>query len=220
MKSHVNKNPSLLSLTHNIVVGLTLSLLISLEVVAATVTVSDNLIVRDVNDKPVEHGFLSKKQSFDLEQGKQSFVVKYKDVFENMDLGLETLVTTDYFVVEFIVKNQKNLALSTVAINDLSAAEAFSKSPELVLLDEKESPLVLKLMTLSDYELTKKVNEVVTTLSAAKPDNLSAQSQNKNVEIETKVLEQVDTLPMLKYWWLKASTKEKAEFLHYVEQNK
>ncbi len=53
---------------------------VAVKVNAASLTVTDNLVLRDVDDKAVEHGFLSKKQTIDLAQGEHALVIKYKDV--------------------------------------------------------------------------------------------------------------------------------------------
>ncbi len=60
---------------------------VAVKVNAASLTVTDNLVLRDVDDKAVEHGFLSKKQTIDLTQGEHALVIKYKDVFEDLDMG-------------------------------------------------------------------------------------------------------------------------------------
>ena len=75
---------------------------------------------------------------FQLSQGKHVLVLKYKDVFEDLEFGEERLVKSDYFVVKFSVKNQQELLLSTSNIYDLAAAERFIKSPELNLSDERK----------------------------------------------------------------------------------
>lgn len=222
MKNYVIKIFSLLSVIKYSTIGLILSCTISLEATAASFTVSDNLVIRDVNDKTINHGLLSKKQTIDLKSGEHSIVLKYKDVFEDLDLGIDTVVSSEYFVVQFTVSHEKSLVLSTVAINDLSAAEKFSSSPELTLMDEHKKSLVLTLKTLSDYNLAKEVNKVVTTLSTATPEviNASNNTSAKQENVEARVSEQVDNLPMLKYWWNKANAKEKNLFLNYVEQTK
>ena len=62
---------------------------ISTQVSAATFNVSDNLIVSEVNDKSVDNGFMGKKSSFELSQGNHALIVRYKDVFEDLDFAEE-----------------------------------------------------------------------------------------------------------------------------------
>lgn len=197
---------------------------IAVKASAAELTVTDNLILRDVDDKAVEHGFLSKKQTIELSPGKHVLVIKYKDVFEDLDFAEERLVKSDYFVVKFKVNQQQTLILSTTKIQDLAAAERFAKNPELILLDEDKQEIVLALEKLSDYELAKQVTQVVTTLSAPVDNRQSSAKENttnKNEQTFTKdVINHVDAVPMLKYWWKKANQTEKANFLRFINENK
>ncbi|MCP4988453.1 MAG: DUF2057 domain-containing protein [Colwellia sp.] len=191
---------------------------------ASELTLSDNLVLRDVNDKPVEHSIFQKKQKLTLGSGNHTLVVQYKDVFEDLDMGEEKLVKSDYFVVKFLLESQQKLILSTIKIRDLAAAERFARQPELTLLDENKQGVVLLLEKLSDYELAKKVTQVVSTLSAP-VDNVSTKAKVMKDDKDDKifndnVINQVDTMPMLKYWWKKASTEERASFLQFVNKSK
>jgi len=190
---------------------------------AASLTVTDNLVLRDVDDKAVEHGFLSKKQTIDLTQGEHVLVIKYKDVFEDLDLGEDRLVKSDYFVVKLVVKNQQQLLLSTSKISDLASAERFVKAPELILLDEHKQEMPLDLETLSDYKLGQQVTKVVTTLSTpaviAQSNGTTTSTQDSQA-FNSKVIDKVDTVPMLKYWWQKANKDEKEDFLNFINKTK
>tara|TARA_R100001377_G_C3151939_1_gene96600 strand:- start:69 stop:734 length:666 start_codon:yes stop_codon:yes gene_type:complete len=195
---------------------------VAVKVNAASLTVTDNLVLRDVDDKAVEHGFLSKKQTIDLTQGEHALVIKYKDVFEDLDMGEDRLVKSDYFVVKLVVKNQQKLFLSTSKISDLASAERFAKNPELVLLDENKQEMVLELETLSDYKLGQQVTKVVTTLSspAVIAQTNGTTSTSGTQDFNNQVINKVDTVPMLKYWWQKASKDEKEDFLNFINKNK
>lgn len=214
------------SLMRYVVASILCCSFISLNAGAATLTITDNLIVRDVDDKAVDHGFLSKKQQLELTPGSHSLVIKYKDVFEDIDFAEDRLVTSDYFVVKFTITNQQELLLTTRAINNLAAAERFVSSPELTLFDENKQELVLALEKLSDYKLAKQVAKVVTTLSV--PTVISHTSTNNDntanaitseQTFSEQVIKNVDTVPMLKYWWQKASTDEKNKFLEFINKS-
>jgi uncharacterized protein YccT (UPF0319 family) len=196
---------------------------ISLNVNAAKLTVTDNLIIRDIDNKAVEQGFFSTQQTVELAKGQHTLVIKYKDVFEDLDMGEEKLVKSDHFVVKFNVENQQELSLSTINIKNLAQAELFVRAPELTLLDENKKNLVLDLESLSDYQLAKQVTKVVTTLSAplVVPKNKSQiTSLSKDTQdFNQKVISEVDAVPMLKFWWNKANQKEKEDFLHFINEN-
>jgi uncharacterized protein YccT (UPF0319 family) len=212
------------SLLNYIGASLLLCSFVTLNASAATLTIADNLVIRDIDDKSVEQGFLSSSQVFQLTQGQHVLVLKYKDVFEDLDFAEDRLVKSDYFVVKFSVENQQELLLSTSHINDLVAAERFVKSPELMLSDEREQEVVLNLETLSDYELAKQVTKVVTTLSApaviSQSNNKIANNTINDQAFSTQVINNVDTVHMLKYWWHKASKNEKESFLNFINKNK
>ncbi|MCJ8295907.1 MAG: DUF2057 domain-containing protein [Colwellia sp.] len=189
---------------------------------ATKLTLADNLILRDVDDKAVEHGFLSKKQTFNLAQGQHTLVIKYKDVFEDLDFAEERLITSDYFVVKFTLDNQQALFLSTSNIRDLAAAERFVNAPEVILVDEQKQEMFLVLETLSDYKLAKQVTKVITTLSvpvATTQSNSTVIKVTRNEQnFNNKVIENLDAVPMLKYWWQKASHDEKSSFLEFIKK--
>jgi len=203
---------------------------ISFTATATTLTITDNLVLRDVDDKAVDTGFFSRKNTINLAQGSHTLVLKYKDVFEDLDMGEESLIKSDYFVVKFLIKEQQALILSTTKIRDLAAAERFSRSPELILLDEAKQEVVLELQKLSDYELAKQVTQVVSKLSvpvleAQNNSHVSsvsnASNTNKDEQIfNKKVINNIDAVPMLKYWWQKATQEEKAHFLHFINESK
>jgi uncharacterized protein YccT (UPF0319 family) len=212
------------SLLNYIGASLLLCSFVTLNASAATLTIADNLVIRDIDDKSVEQGFLSSSQVFQLTQGQHVLVLKYKDVFEDLDFAEDRLVKSDYFVVKFSVENQQELLLSTTNINDLTEAERFVKSPELILSDERKDEVFLNLETLSDYELAKQVTKVVTTLSApaviSQSNNKIANTTINDQAFSTQVINNVDTVPMLKYWWHKASKNEKESFLNFINKNK
>lgn len=212
------------SLLRYLCTSLLLSSFATFSVNAAKFSITDNLIIRDIDDKSVEQGFLKNKQMFELTQGKHILVLKYKDVFEDLEFGEERLVKSDYFVVKFTVESQQELLLSTSNINDLAAAERFVKSPELNLLDEHKQEIVLALETLKDYELAKQVTKVVTTLStpvvSAKSNEKITTTTESEQAFNTQVINNVDTVPMLKYWWQKANRDEKNSFLDFINKNK
>jgi uncharacterized protein YccT (UPF0319 family) len=212
------------SLINYIGASLLICSVVSLNVSAATLTITDNLIIRDIDNKSVEQGILSKTQVFQLTQGRHVLVLKYKDVLEDLEFGEERLVTSDYFVVKFSVKNQQELLLSTSDIHDLAAAERFIKSPELNLSDERKQEVVLDLETLNDYELAKQVTKVVTSLSApaviSQNNNKITNTTKNEHAFSTQVINNVDIVPMLKYWWQKASNNDKETFLLFINTKK
>lgn len=200
---------------------------------AATLTVSDNLIVSEVDDKKVEHGFISKKSTFTLMQGEHALVVRYKDVFEDLDFAEDRVVESQSFVVKFHVVDEKQLNLTTVAVNNLAQAKSFSKSPELVLKDERNKQIKMELENVSDYKVAKQVDIAVNTYvskQAIEQDKKTVMAEtavvsksitpSTNKPQATNILIQVNALAMLKYWWQNASDEEKKHFKQYTASDK
>lgn len=211
-------------LLSHLFIGLFITIIMLSNASAATLTYSDNLIIRDIDDQAVEHNLFSQKKAFKLSQGIHTIVLKYKDVFEDIDFAEDRLVKSDYFVVKFTIKDQQDLFLSTTKISNLAQAERFIKSPELMMVDNNKQELMLILEKISDYELAKQVAKVVTSISAPDAKALINQNATKNTtldkEFSEKVINEVDAVPMLKYWWEKATEAQKASFLQFVDDKK
>ncbi|MBU2871652.1 DUF2057 family protein [Colwellia sp. E2M01] len=195
--------------------------ILSFNTVAADLTLSDNLVLRELDDKPINQSFFSQKQTFQLAKGEHSLIIKYKDVFEDMQLGEDRLVISELFVVKFTLSDQQNLLLTTSTIKNLAAAELFVKSPKLILQDGNQKELPLALQTLKEYRLAKEVNKQMTALSI-QAANVTPESSLKNavpVNNATNINE-VDAIPMLKYWWQQATPTQKATFLKFINEDK
>ena len=201
---------------------------------AATLSIADNLVLRELDDKRIDDRFFSSKQSVQLSKGRHTLLVKYKDVYEDLDFAEERLIESELFIVKFNLTNQQKLKLMTPEIKNLLAAEKFSQSPEIIIVDENNTALILQLEKHNDYKLAKQVEKVVTALP--KSDVIANETRQVNAYSETasiakkqgnlqneeqtfneQVLTQAKSLPMLKYWWQKASEKDKQAFILYMQ---
>ncbi len=195
---------------------------VSLTLSATTLTVSDNLIVSVVDDNTVEQGFIGKKSSFTLNQGEHALVVRYKDVFEDLDFAEDRVIESQDFVVKFSLAKQQKLKLTTVNVKNLQQAERFAKAPELKLLDENNQKLFLELVKVSDYKLAKQVNLAVSTLPVKVQNKLQTKQSNSTLEpvlrTSNNTFVQVNSLNMLKYWWQTASDEEKNQFKLFLKK--
>ena len=200
---------------------------VSLSLWAATLTVSDNLIVTEIDNKIVDHGLLGKKSTFSLNPGKHALIVHYKDVFEDLDFAEDRVVKSKDFVVKLSVMEEKQLKLVTVAIKNLAQAESFSKSPELSLKNEDNKQIKIELENVSDYKIAQQVDIAVNTYASKQSihqepklaktvvvsKSATPPSQKKQA---SNTLIQVNSLVMLKYWWKNASNEEKKHFKQYI----
>lgn len=205
---------------------------LSLTSSAATLTVSDNLIISEIDDKTIEHGFIGKKSTFTLAQGEHAVVVRYKDVFEDLDFAEDRVVESQSFVVQFTLAKQQQIKLTTTKIKNLLQAERFAKTPELQLTDENSNQLTLELVEVADYKLARQVNIAVSSITdkstsknTALPAEVKSSAQTKQagatlqqkVATSSNTLAQVDSLTMLKYWWQTASNAEKNQFKQFLK---
>lgn len=208
----------------------------SQNVFAGTLFIADNLVLRELDDKAVDDGFFaatfSSAKSIKISKGKHTLLIKYKDVYEDIDFAEERLVESELFIVKFSLTDQQTVKLMTPKIADLSAAEKFSQSPEIMLVDENNVAIVLKLEKYDDYKLAKQIEKTVTSLamnSAVTDKAKTAKVSNKAVAVaptkatsqeaafHEQVLTHTESLPMLKYWWHRASEKDKQDFKRHME---
>jgi uncharacterized protein YccT (UPF0319 family) len=195
---------------------------ISTQVLATTVNVSDNLIVSEVNNKSVDNGFIGKQSSFELKQGNHALVLRYKDVFEDLEFAEDRLVKSQDFVVKFTITDQEQLKLSTIKIKNLAAAENFIKSPKLKLKDGQNNQLKVTLEKVSDYKLAKQVDRAVSALALNQTiptKNSALTTSNVTTEKQANTSIQLNSLTMLKYWWQNASMDEKQRFVQFTKVN-
>lgn len=204
---------------------------ISTQLLAVTVNVSENLIISEVNDKTVDNGFIGQQSSFELSKGNHAFVVRYKDVFEDLDFAEERLVESQDFVVKFTITDQKQLRLSTIKIKNLAGAEYFAKSPKLILKDRRNNQLPLSLEKVADYKLAKQVDIAVNSLASKQVIPTKSPVLSTTATVTTKSnatvtkasgdnnLKQINSLTMLKYWWQNASNDEKQRFKQFTKEN-
>lgn len=216
-----------------------LTTIVSLSAFGTTLTVSDSLIVNEIDNQIVEHGFMGKKTTFTISQGKHVIRLLYKDVFEDLDFAEERVVKSKEFIVKFTTANEQQLNLTTVAINNLPKAEIFAKSPDLILTDESKNKVSIELVDNDEYKISQQVKIAVNSYASKqlrqkeqknetktitkvnktnKPKVASTTAKIKQKPINTLI--QVKALPMLKYWWQNASDEEKEHFKKHIVLHK
>lgn len=205
----------------------------SLTLWATTLTVSENLIVTEIDNKIVDHGLLGTKSIFSLSKGSHALIVFYKDVFEDIDFAEDRLVESKDFVVKFTVSEEKQVNLATVAINNLAQAESFAKSPELIIKNERNKQIKIELANVSEYKIAQQVdlavntyaskqnikNDQGTTLAETATLNMPTTSSNINQQTNNTLIK-VNSLAMLKYWWQNASAEQKKYFQQHISVKK
>ena len=195
--------------------------------------VSDNLIVSEVNNKAVDQGFFSKKSNFPIILGKNAVILRYKDVFEDLNFAEDRVVESNEFVVKFTVLSDDDLILKTEKIANLREAEAFSKKPVLILKDHNNNLIEMQLENVSDYKIEQQVNiavnSYVTKQAVKEYETLQKNKVKKNTQVVSESVQQktsdntliqIKAFPMLKYWWQNASNEEKKQFKEFLAAEK
>ena len=195
--------------------------------------VSDNLIVSEVNNKAVDQGFFSKKSNFPIILGKNAVILRYKDVFEDLNFAEDRVVESNEFVVKFTVLSDDDLILKTKKIANLREAEAFSKKPVLILKDHNNNLIEMQLENVSDYKIEQQVNiavnSYVTKQAVKEYETLQKNKVKKNTQVVSESVQQetsdntliqIKAFPMLKYWWQNASNEEKKQFKEFLAAEK
>lgn len=213
---------------------------VSTTIWATTLEVSESLIVSHINNKAVEHGFISNSSVFTLTPGQHALTLHYKDVFEDFTIAEHRVVKSKDFVAIFTVNQQNSLTLMTPQIKNLAQADRFALSPTLILLDENSQQLNIAYENVADYKIAEQVEQAITTYTEQQAitknnhQNSMPQTAEQTVIKQTSKLTieeksqkrphnnnliQIDALPMLKYWWQNASDSEKKLFKQYTESN-
>jgi uncharacterized protein YccT (UPF0319 family) len=192
---------------------------LSSQVFATTLNVANNLIVSEINDANVNHGYIGNKSSFELDQGNHALMVRYKDVFEDLDFYEERVVESKDFVVKFTITDQKLLTLNTIKIKNLKEAEVFVQAPQLKLQDSDNNQLNISLEKVEDYKLAKQVDIAVSAFPQKSKVQLESSTKLAPVSKTINTSTQVNPLTMLKYWWNNASAVEKQLFKQFSSEN-
>ena len=70
--------------------------LLSHKTLAVTLSVADNIELRELNDKRLDDGFFSgafsSHKNIQLSKGSHTLLIKYKDVYEDLDFAEERLI--------------------------------------------------------------------------------------------------------------------------------
>lgn len=213
-----------------------LALIFVAQVNAASLTVPDVYVVKEMDGQKVSKGFFAKETEVALKKGEHILVLFYKDLFEDFEFGLGSsiTVTSAPFVIKFILDEQQSLFLTSPKIKNQKSAKLYAKSPKVMLKDAKGEQLAIKYVDFAEYKAVKELNEMMVLAQKSSANHSKAlalqastkaivapvplMTENKSVvkKTETKTTLMPQSLPMLKFWWQKASPQEKAQFKQYI----
>ncbi len=213
-----------------------LFLFISLHASAAKLIVEDSLIVKEVDNKTVNQSFLSQTTTFELTPGEHAVVLKYKDVYEDLDFGQEELVESAFFVAKFSSNDEGVITIKTPKISNLKVAKHYVKMPKVIVIDSNSNALSVEHQTYSEYKTEQEVSTVLAYMVKTKPAEiktspvqLAEKTMTKaiiaskvrkvlsKIETTTPEAKSMNNLLMLKYWWKQASKAEKNLFKQQIK---
>ena len=177
-----------------------LALLLSPMLQAAELQVASEIVVDAINGQNRTKLLFGNSEKLTLNSGEQRLLVRYKDLFER-GADEHDVVTSEQLLLAFNLPADGQYQLQLDAPNNVTAARAFAKAPQLRLVDAQGQPLAL------------------TILSEAQQQQLwqAAATPNTNATAVTTVVagssEQQMVSEQLNYWWQKADAQTRQQFL-------
>lgn len=194
---------------------------------AATLAIPHPYIVYLLDGKAVKNELLDNKQKLPLTKGKHQLVIRFEGSFR--DQGENRLISGEPVVYALDIAGNESLTLAFDYPRDYRAAEQYLKDQQLKLVDTKSGKEVK-----ADYfvmpkkeglQIGRNYQEELESMGKA-----FAQSAD-SVPVETAAVAatatttaktangltgQDQSLEMLKYWYLKADTKTRKDFQHWI----
>ncbi len=211
---------------------------------ANTLVVPALFEVLKVDGKKFDSGFFRTEQSIKLVNGQHVILLRYEELFEDMENDDHTIVKSEPFVVMF---NINQVPLKLVAKPNIDEADAlkFIEKPKVSLVDKNNTPVNSTTMLLSEFEqdqfqqvLAEKVvkasamndNKASVKTNHSKPtiaanvntmsDSKSSTNKEAKVQPVSSNVQDSRALDMLNYWWQQASAEQKQMFISNMITNK
>lgn len=196
---------------------LSLLCLVSLDVLAVTVTIDEQFQVLKVDGKEYNSNFFSVKTKLNLSQGKHVLSLKYKELFENDEDDDYTTYRSDAFDVQFNIDKPNELSLTAPKIDDQKMAKAYAKNPTVSIFTIDNILIPSTISAISERETRNKISVENAKNELHLVDNVSPE----NVDVGEAKFNAPNASAMLKFWWEQASETEKKRlyYLYFIEMN-
>ncbi|MDN3652738.1 DUF2057 family protein [Thalassotalea ponticola] len=182
----------------------------STSVHAQELVIPDNFNVIRVNNQAISGSLFMRDTKVSLQPGKNVIVLRYAQMFDGDLEDHHTTVRSEPFVISFEVNQNTPLRFVHQQPLDINEARLYAKSPQLTLFDANGEQITLLIQSQSEHERTLQQRTV------DRRQKIIQQSIEQQPLSEATTT--VNALPMLKYWWQRATFTEREAFLTYLEQ--
>ena len=190
---------------------------------SATLAIPQPYIVYLLDGKAVKNELLDNKQSLPLAKGKHQLVIRFEGSFR--DQGENRLISGEPVVYSLDIAGNESLALEFTYPRDYRAAEQYLKKQQLKLVDTKTGKEVK-----ADYfvmpkkeglQIGRNYQEELESMGKAFAQSaasvpVATAAAAATVTATNGLTGQDQSLEMLKYWYLKADSKTRKDFQHWI----
>lgn len=190
---------------------------------SATLAIPQPYIVYLLDGKAVKNELLDNKQSLPLAKGKHQLVIRFEGSFR--DQGENRLISGEPVVYSLDIAGNESLALEFTYPRDYRAAEQYLKNQQLKLVDTKTGKEVK-----ADYfvmpkkeglQIGRNYQEELESMGKAFAQSaasvpVATAAAAATVTATNDLTGQDQSLEMLKYWYLKADSKTRKDFQHWI----
>ena len=190
---------------------------------SATLAIPQPYIVYLLDGKAVKNELLDDKQSLPLAKGKHQLVIRFEGSFR--DQGENRLISGEPVVYSLDIAGNESLALEFTYPRDYRAAEQYLKNQQLKLVDTKTGKEVK-----ADYfvmpkkeglQIGRNYQEELESMGKAFAQSaasvpVATTAAAATVTATNGLTGQDLSLEMLKYWYLKADSKTRKDFQHWI----
>ncbi|WP_448548708.1 DUF2057 family protein [Thalassotalea fusca] len=170
----------------------------------------ENFRALSVNGEERNFSFFALSSSLELWVGTNVIELQYRELFDG-DEDDTIKVSSRPFTIELMLTKDEDIFLKAPIFEQEDRAREYAKSPEFLMVDEKNKKVqfkrVLKTQTAVDKTLEKDLTE-------------PAKVEEKQVEQVTvnSTNTQINSLTMLKHWWHQATPEQKQAFANYIDK--
>ncbi|TKB48222.1 DUF2057 domain-containing protein [Ferrimonas sediminicola] len=206
---------------------------LSLNSLAADLNIPLSMEFIAVNGQEVKSNFFSHKDEIELEKGKHTVALVYKDLIEEPYGDGHQRVNSDPFLLHITIDADGVYKLRPqTPIRDLKQAKAFAQAPKVSVTHSDGHQVQYSIEMTSIHEesiidsLTKELTpeqkhkqEVIAATAPKGSAAASADTPTDANEVQLQGDAKLNPEAMLKYWWQQADEQTRKEFMTWAISN-
>lgn len=190
---------------------------------ASEIKIPANIKVLQVNDRQYSASIFDRSSTHALNIGHNRLHLQFKELVEDVENDDHTTIYSKPFVVLLTLESSKHLTLLVPTFEHEKQVRAYAKKPTIAVVDEKQAHVEFSLSHLNSFQVQQGAKQVLNdkqntlhTLNVEQtiPDDNQKQTDHI-IQYSDSVHYSNDNMPleMLRYWWQKASNRQKSEFI-------